>query len=127
MVMENFGDQSVSAKLEDTKVCDECGVTMQLRDTGYGNAWAHVKVDGNTEMLSAGCFPVAPTARPKLGETVIVRWSEDSAERAAIVCDAPADAETFTVFALPRTRFGVTVVFEVAVEFAAGERSWRRP
>jgi len=99
--MDNFGDQQNSAKLEDVKQCPDCGNWMQLRDTGFGNAWAHVKVDGNHEMLSGECFPEDKVRNPKLGETVVVIDS-DGAEYAAIVSWVGAE-DQFTAYVLPHT------------------------
>lgn len=124
-MMDNFGDQENSAKLEDTKQCPTCGNWMQLRDTGYGNAWAHVKVDGNTEMLSATCFTEDKPSRPKLGESVVVIDSEGD-EYAAIVSWVGAE-DQFTAYVLPHTVYGEAHSANVSLEWYGRNGDVTRP
>lgn len=137
--MENFGDYENAAKLEDTKQCPKCGNWMQLRDTGYGNAWAHVKADGRLEKLSSECFPEDKPAPPKMGDTVIViDW--EGHEAPAIVTWAGSGSEHFSAYVLPVTVYGHPAManVELARHDRPGERvdvptskaerfGWRRP
>lgn len=102
--MENWGDPAGSAGIEDQKTCEKCGQRIELRDTGFGSAWAHVKYDGRREVLQSECFEPEKPTRPKLGD-IVVALGPDNDQYAAIVCWASGDGPEFSAYIFPVSEY----------------------